>query len=190
MSWPTVEELASYMQTTIAEDDPTALLLLELARGVVRARARQHFDYVADDVITIDAPASGLILLPERPVLEVSEVVLDGDTLTVLDEWDWNRAGHLTRPGDRATWGLPTFRTVTVTYTHGYADGSAETTLIPDDVRAVVLAAAARAWQSPTAVAQESIGGYSVTYLRDSNGVFLSEGEGEILDRYRVEGLA
>ncbi len=67
---------------------------------------------------------------------------------------------------------------MTVVYTHGFA-------VIPNDVKGVCLALAARSLQSPDGVNSETVGSYSVSYSRTGGAVSLLDEERRLLDRYR-----
>lgn len=146
---------------------------LEIASARIQNWTRQRIERVAGDVIVLAGTADWELVLPERPVVSVGLVKVDGAVLA---------AGGYRIVGDtlvRRTggWVGPTDSVVEVTYTHGYSP-------IPDDIRAVTLALAARMSSNPLGVTQEGIGSYSVSYggggvAFDGDEVFAS------LSRYR-----
>lgn len=183
VGWPTLEELASYLQTTITEqaDIDRAELALELAIGEVQAYTGQRIEYVGDETVTLDGSGSPVVLLPEIPVVEVASVTLDGDVLDASG-YTWDAEGILRAGG---SWPSPP-RTLEVIYSHGYPE-------IPEAIRSVVLKLAARIYTSGEAVAavaagirSESVGSYSVTYA-DRSGASLEDADRAALDRYRAE---
>ncbi|MGE3835250.1 MAG: hypothetical protein AB7H43_10735 [Acidimicrobiia bacterium] len=144
--------------------------LLELATQSVLASA--HGQLIAEDV-TVDLeliPVDGLIVLPQRPVTAVAEVVYQGSVLGAED-YRWTPGGdgrpaYLIRVvnGFDRGWTHP----VTVTYTHGWA------TTPEQVVAAVVFLAAAlrRAGDDDgRTVSTESVGSYSVGYRGDASGL-------------------
>lgn len=169
----TAEELAALLRTTFdASESVQADSILTLASGVVQGHLRQTVRQVVGDVLVRRGTWDTRFRLPERPVTAVSVVSIGGTALTA-DDW-YLQGDELVRT---VGWGGPSVE-VSVTYTHGYAT-------IPDDIKAVVLQSAVRAWSNPSGIAQESLEGYSITYARGNSGVVLFESEKAILDRYR-----
>jgi hypothetical protein len=173
------------------------------ATEAIRNYCQQVISLVVNDEITLDVGAGqDVLFLPELPVIEVSEVIEDGDTLTAGSDEDYQlgRYGVLHRIGQNWAEGV---QTVTVTYTHGYAT-------IPQDVRDVATRAASRVYQAGLKSAElegiagvqaMSLGDYSVTFGSEGGGG-VSEGvlgasaartlllsEKDTLNRYRLLGL-
>lgn len=183
------------MNLTIPAEDPTALLALETASGVVRNETDQQLDLVTDDQVRLMADGSGVLFLPQWPVVAVSAVSEGNTALVVADALVWTRIGMLTRTG-RPWLAGP----VTVTYSHGYAE-------LPADVVGVVLAIAGRLYGDSRAtlsaagssgLASEQLGSYAVSYQApgSQNTAFWGAGaawlllpsEGRLLARYRLPG--
>lgn len=175
------------------EEEGRCDALLEDASTLVRGYTGQTFDLVEDDMVVLRA-AGGTIVLPQRPVTEVSAVVAVGGsdalpdfTLTdwVFDEIDTIRIGEsnyvINMP--EAWWdddGYPgTYR---VTYSHGYVTP-------PRDVVSVICAMLLRAFGNPNNLRSETVGSYSVTYAVPATGeqlgINLTRYEQKALDRYR-----
>lgn len=114
-------------------------LALELASTAIRAWTGQIIDLVEDDTIVVDGVWDADLVLPQRPVIEVTELNVDGTADT-----DWELVGSSLR---RTTggWGGPAV-SVEVTYTHGNES-------VPAAVRSVCLQAAARFMINPEASA-------------------------------------
>jgi hypothetical protein len=109
--------------------------------------------------------------LPEIPVSEVAVETEDDGVLVEGDDYQWSADGYLRRvnglwPSD--------LRSITVTYTHGYAT-------IPSIIVSITARLAARLLDTPSSVRQESIGAYSVTY----NQVNFQADELILLDQYK-----
>ncbi len=172
--------LADYLQ--IGEADlnvPAALLALDLASATVRSYTGQLLSRVADDTVTLVGSGGWLLLLPETPVAGVSAVTVDAEPVAA-DGFRWDAYGRLSlRP--RTMW--PFDSDVAVTYTHGFDP-------VPDDIRAVTIQAASRAFTNPEGVRSEGIGSYSTTYTvlasGSALGVVLSPEEQSVLDRYKL----
>jgi hypothetical protein len=158
----TAAELAATMQAPV--DTAAADLALASASAAIRRWTRQSITRVVDDVVTLRVIDCGELVLPQRPVVSVSEVkvnalilndwVLSGDRL--LRTGGWHRL-----PG---TTTYPDPGLVQVTYTHGWEE-------IPDEVRAVCLDLASSTASNPSMLRQETIDDYSRTFASESLGV-------------------
>lgn len=149
-----------------------ATALLELASGSVRAEARQAIDLVEDDELVRRGSSENTIMLPERPVGEITSITLDGEELDA-DSWlvdgrDVYRAGG---------WGHEGLQLV-VTYSHGYEE-------IPEALKTVVLAVAMRAWTNPGGVLSQTLGAASTTFATEGapSGLLLTEDERRVVRR-------
>lgn len=158
----TLEELASYLQEDV--DTATATLAIEIATGLVQAATCQRLLQVVNDqaVIYLDQYDTNHYLeLPGVPVTAVGAVTVG---TTPVTDWtaDLSRGRLYRLWGWRARYVYPVWAptTVTVTYTHGYAPGSADLEL----ARAVTLVAAAAAYSNPGAAVREQIDDYAVQY--------------------------
>lgn len=196
-----VGDVANFLQLAITtvEQEAAAHRALEEATAAIRNYCRQEIELVEDEEITLDVAAGRRrLLLPQLPVVEVSAVVEDEETLTVTDHYKLGQHGILHRVGCCWREGV---QIVTVTYSHGYED-------IPDDIVAVCTRAAARAYQAGLkaadaegvpGIASKSLGDFSVAFnaegsvnsgeavLGASAARMLLMSEKEILDRYRLK---
>lgn len=200
-----VYDVADFLQVEIetAAQIRSAQRAVAEATEAIRNYCQQVISLVEDDEITLDVGAGqDVLFLPELPVIEVSEVIEDGETLTAGPDEDYQlgRYGVLHRVGQNWREGV---QIVTVTYTHGYAT-------IPEDVRDVATRAASRVYQAGLKSAElegiagvqaMSLGDYSVTFGSEGGGG-VSEGilgasasralllsEKDTLNRYRLLGL-
>ena len=172
IAFATIQELSAYVNRTIAQDDPTAELALSLASDAVRAYCRQDISQATTTEV-VQGPGSSLLMLSQTPVTEVSEVTVDG---TVIPETAYATTAFGALYRTRGHW-PGVFSSIAVTYTHGWSE-------IPGPVKAATLSVAARIYDSPAGVKQETIGAYSVTY---TNGVpSLLDSETASLDPYRL----
>lgn len=184
MAFATVAELEDWLGYSLdAGETDRASLLLDVASATIQTHTGQTLELVTDDVADLRGTWERVLTLPERPVVSVASVVLDGETLTVDD--DFVVVGdQLRRPGfqtlspqsdfyPKSGWGGPDV-VVRVTYTHGFA-------VIPDDVKGVCLSLAARLWSGSAGLAMEVLGSYTVQYRR----VELEDWERAVLNRYR-----
>lgn len=193
MAFATEAELEAY--TGVSIDTTRAELLLDLATGAIRAYTGQTISQATSTAITIPGNYTERLDLPERPASAPTLVKLGDTTLTEDTEYVFDGRWSLFRgtaavglfvanlPESFLTgysdWGGPQ-TPITITYTHGFAT-------IPDDVKGVCLALAARSLQSPDGVNSESVGSYSVSYSRTGGAVSLLDEERALLDRYRVK---
>lgn len=195
-----IGDVANFLQVAIAtaEQQAAAALALTWATAAIKNYTGQEIELKEDQEITLDVPTGRRkLFLPELPVIEVSEVEEDGETLTVTDDYKLGQHGILHRVGRCWAEGI---QIVTVTYTHGREE-------IPDDIVAVCTRAAARAYQAGLKAAEtegvpgvssKSLGDFSVAFAADSGG---GSGEGvlgasaarlllmsekEVLDRYKL----
>jgi len=175
-----------------------AMRAVEEATAAIRNYCRQELELVEDEEITLDSSGGPVLFLPELPVISVSTVIEDGDTLTVDDDYKLGQYGILHRI--EANWASG-IQIVTVTYSHGYAT-------IPDDIVSVATRAASRAYQAGlkaadaegiAGIASKSLGDFSVSFTGESGGG-VGEGvmgasaarllllsEKDILDNYRMK---
>lgn len=191
-----VEDLEEFLQVEIT----TAVQIASAERAIAEASAairnycNQYIELVEDDTITLDSNGNVIVILPELPVVSVSEVVEDDELLTVDDDYKLGQWGILYRIGARWEAGI---QILEITYTHGY-------TTIPVDVVAVCVRAASRAYQmglkaavteGVPGVSAMSLGDYSVSYAGEasaSEGLLGASGsrmlllsEKDMLNRYR-----
>jgi hypothetical protein len=181
----TVAQLAAYLQEPIPDDDPSAVLFLQIASGMVRDYLQQQITQTVDDVVYVDPSDGFVILLPELPVTDVSLVeTFDGTDWTTSPVTNYGvskRLGIISAlpftgfqwPCEPESW--------RVTYTHGY-----ET--VPDSIIGATLGVAARAYASAAGADMERIGGYQVKYSMEADGFSAIEKAG--LNRYLVARIA
>lgn len=163
-------DLATWLGVTTA-DNARSTLALEVATGWVQGYTGQKLVYVTNDTVTLTPRgASQRLYLPERPVDYVTSVTYNGTAYgaagtdwTLVDDYLWT--GYLPDAYNAGWRGRFTYwpPMVTVTYTHGYPEA-------PQDIRGVVLAAAARVIQNPAGVQSQTVGGVSWTVSGGATG--------------------
>jgi hypothetical protein len=186
----TADDLADRLGVTFsASEIDRAETLLTLASGLIQEETRQQIELVEDDEFTVHGLTEGMILLPERPVVSVASVTLDGDPIAA-DTYHVD-GDYLVRSG--VAWGefLGGYEwfgwgdsPLVVTYTHGFSS-------IPDAIRAVCLEVAVRAYVNPGSVTQEAYGSERTSY--GAVGLSLTPDERRIVRRVtrrRTESLA
>jgi hypothetical protein len=146
-------------------------LLVENASALIRTYCQQTFDRVVDDLVELRGTSSERLMLPERPVIEVTSVYLDG-----FEVDDWSRVrDRLWRSGG---WGGPS-SSVEVSYTHGFAPNSP--TMLT--LRSICLSVAYRMSVNPATATQQTIGDFNQSFAAGA----LTAAEQAMLDRYRHE---
>jgi hypothetical protein len=177
-----VEDLGDFLGQDIPTDDAQADLACDIAGRVVRSKLRQTVTFVADDEVAFEGVTDDRIRLPERPVVEVSSVTVDGAT---FPDTGYSLIGEeIVLVPDSGTWasiasGLGSFggrgALVVVVYSHGFA-------VVPDDIRGLALSIASRIYRNPAGATSESILSYSVAYGQDFP---LSPWEDAVVGQYR-----
>jgi len=115
----TATELAEWTGLPLPPDLSRLQALLNSASGIIRAHCYQTLSVVVDDVFTAYPTVSSFLSLPERPVTAVDTVTVNGVATTAYYIVPRGiRSGTLQAPGAAWTSGA------TVTYTHGYPEGS------------------------------------------------------------------
>jgi hypothetical protein len=195
--------LADYHAARGDTYDPTdlaAVIALEAASAVVRTYTGQDFDYVGDDIITLDGTGMPHLLLPQLPVVSIGTIEEDGvelEPVTPATDVAIERHGVLYRT-DTCRWyaGLANYR---ITYSHGYTlpGDTGPAPALPADVQLVCMNLAGRLAEDVTTaggqlVQARTIGSYSESYQQQAASAAaatyesLNHLEREVLDRYRV----
>lgn len=116
-----------------------AQTFLDQATEKIRTHCGQVLSLVNDESITLDGNGSGVIWVPELPIVAIDSVTVDGLAVAASKYRVYARRGMLKRT-DGGTWGTTAVTsTVVIVYDHGHAT-------IPDDLKGICLAAAGRAY--------------------------------------------
>jgi hypothetical protein len=187
----TLTELGSWLQRTIASNDPTGTLARSAATSIVENYCRTSFT-TTDTSTEYLKVRDGYVLLPKRPVVSVTSVKAiesDGTPGATIAGWTFNGIDRVWLSGltdvvinrSEALFEQDV-DVVEVVYDYGWAT-------VPDDVKHVALELAGNYYSNPTGLRQETVGGYSVTYAGSNEvfGIALTPGQKAILDRYRVK---
>lgn len=162
MPFATIADLRVWLQDPVL-DSAAATLFLAAATAAIQAATGQDFTYLAGDVVTLIGDDDRWLTLPQRPVIAVSAVSIDGTAQTAAG-WrlagarlwrysGWGYGGALVANSSHSYDGrAPT--AVTVTYNHGYVT-------IPEDVRTATLAVAADIASNPGGLLSETIDDYT-----------------------------
>lgn len=179
-----VQDLADFLQTTIPADNSGADFACDIGSAVVRAKLGQTVTFLADDSLVIEGSCEDRIRLPQRPVIEVDSVTVDG---TLFPSAGYSLIGdELVLGVDSDTfasiasglgsWGGARSRIVVV-YSHGYA-------AVPADIRGLACSIAARVFQNPGGETSEGILSYSRSFSDPASFPLLPHEEA-VVSRYR-----
>ena len=198
MSFATLDDLQVFLNKNLSDGEiAQAQMFLDAATAAIKAEAAQSFERATTTALLAGTWGTELEL-PERPVIAVTSVALNGVTITP-GNYEWNSRSLLRRgplvledldsiwshyPGARfggvGHWGGPS-STIEVVYEHGF-----ET--IPQDLWLLCLQIASRTMLNPGGVQSETIAGYSVRYAtRESGGpsMLLDADEKKVARAYR-----
>lgn len=198
------DDLQAVVPETLAEDDLKVAIALDSACQMVRDEINQTINLVRDDIEILDGNDREGLILREMPVIEVTDVMEDDETLIPDDDYIVPPiSGIVWRVGCRWSKGRQNIR---VTYDHGWAfleedlldlsEPSADVDRVPSSLREVALSLATRILRlsavsvSAAGVTGETIGSYS--YTLDSGAaatdtqVTLTDFEKGTLARYKV----
>lgn len=173
VQFATADEFAERFGLTLTADESSRVSgLIGRASALIQDAAKQQIVLVTDDVLTLNGTRKERVTLPERPVVSVASVTLDGETLTEGTDWfladdqivrrrtafvDGFGSAFLDAPFLLGSgFGFPS-QTLVVTYTHGFAT-------IPGSVKEICLEAVVRVWVNPGSVARQSSGNTSTVY--------------------------
>jgi len=187
-------DLEDLLQMDLIGHEAAVAAAIVEASSYIQAYTKQTIERVEDDKVTFDGKGRDRrLFLPQLPVIEVTEVIEDDETLTAGDDYKLGAHGILWRIGGYWAEGI---QNITVTYTHGYAT-------VPNVIAAVCARVAARIYQAGVKAAQNggiagvqatTLGDYSVTYVSSADesaqGVSavppLLPGEMALLDGYAL----
>jgi hypothetical protein len=170
MSFASVADLSARLSKTFTQEQELKVnLILAGATAYIRACTDQWISEVVDDIITIDAPVSDTVWLPQRPVQSVSSVKVDGEVTT-----GWKlRGSRLVK----VSTGEPYWATscdaheMEITNTHGHPAGDPGLDLAKD----ACMTLAVYRLENPMNLLSESVDDYARTF---SNGSQNSEWSG------------
>ncbi len=190
-SFATTDEFAARLNLTFDDDERIrAQLLLQLATRLIQDEANgQRIVLVKNDMITMPGRSDQRIVLPQRPVVSVASITLDGDPLVEGNDWYLDDAGVITRLrvpvvyantaaffdgpiGQLHGFGFPS-QTLQIVYTHGFS-------AVPGLYKGICLEACVRVWVNPGSVIEERIGDVETTYAPYADpprGLLLTDNE-------------
>lgn len=162
----TAEDMAGMPGAPFSASTATA------AGDQIRTLCGWHIAPSRTETLTLDTEGGRVLVLPSLRVSEVLAVRdVSGPTPKVLTGWRWSKDGMLER-GNGGFW-PDGFRVVEVDLTHGYESCPSELLNIGAEF-------------SRRRVAQESIGGRSVTYVSSADD---DDRIGSVLGSYRIGAL-
>lgn len=136
-------DMGEALGTFGADDKDVAVRLINAVSARVNTMTRRKLASRSYTDVTLDGPGSNIVLLPQYPVTDVSEVRID--TARVFADSSVVSSDYYEYDGDTGelfvwTW-IPRYRRcMRVSYTAGY-------TTIPDDLQHAVVQAVAYSWK-------------------------------------------
>lgn len=188
------------LEAMLAEDlaDPNALVVkiaLDAACQTVRTYLGQDVNFVEDDVEIHSGSGRRKMRLRQRPVREVTEILVDD---VALDLSTVSIRGAIITFRDMDIWN-PGNDNIEVTYSHGWDIDEPTDFPVPADIRLVALLLSRRVFDAQGSgssntggIISETIGDYSYTLSEEAAAAALSasellDAEKSVLDRYRIE---
>lgn len=177
----------------VGNEQARATTLLAQAQDLVRQSAKQTITKVANDTWVTRGVFGNRLLVPERPVIQVTQVqaqFMNGTTYTVdpltyfvdrdeLVRYDWPLSFTIGNGWLGPGWKL------TITYDHGYDPAANPVPRQLALAKTIALEAVARCWVNPEAATQEMIGGVQTMY--PAVGMRLTaEEEEDLADQFRT----
>lgn len=164
------EDLGAYLETTLTGGELLTKISLDGACEAVRQELHRTLNLVEDDTIVMDPTWTDALILPQRPVHEVSDVTIDGEAVETANlSWNVER-GVLYLVGG-SLW-VSAKGGISLKYKHGYAldepDVTGTIVRVPANIRLVALRLAAAVYRSrgkttTGAITGENIGTYRYT---------------------------
>lgn len=169
------EDLSAYLSTdtqtvTLVPDDLIVLIALDSGSQAVRDEIHRTINLSTETVEMTDGSGTDALVLRNRPIVELTEIAIDGEVMDLTFVSEDKGAGILYFT-DGSCW--PRGRAnITVTYAHGYALSESDLPTdddiarVPASLRLVALKLAAAVWRSrgPSVsggnVTEEHIGTY------------------------------
>ena len=212
MAFCTAADVESFALIDFNSDLETHLTneLIPLVEDVIREYLGYDVDY-ATHTETMSGNQTRELFLEQRPVLSITSITEDGNTLTYGNQEDflWYENGRIRRIGTR--WSFANPDNIVVTYTAGYDTGGGNGRALPRAFKVATARASARvleaslvlsAQQEPgeiraqtstlasnfTAADSESLGDYSIQYVGNigMNSVsILSAADLQLLGKYQ-----
>lgn len=185
------DDVAAMLQRSLTAPEIIAVdQALGYASGAIRRFTRQTLSLVTDDEVVLRGAYGRKLVLPERPVVDVTALSVAGRVVatrmyTLVGDELWNGPA-LSQIGNAAEfeaggWGTPAVD-VAVTYSHGFDP-------VPDEVVGICVGMVMRYTANPTGVlvGGETIGGYSYTLTAPASpsAYYLTDDEKEILRSFR-----
>jgi len=174
MTFCTISDMESLLQMDIpAELHVSATRAIAEATEAIRNYTKQHiYPIETNGRVTFDVMVPRYnLLLPQLPILEITEVLEDGDALVEHDDFKLTQDGQILRVGGRWALGVGA---VVVSYAYGYAD-------VPQTVLDIATRAATRAFQAGLRAREtDGVPGVSSVALGDWSLNFASEAGGGV----------
>lgn len=171
----TPEAFSQFVKGKIAVDDPRVEPALAGVSAAVRRVCGWHVAPSETVTETYDGPGGTLLELPTLHMTDVASLTIGG-TLIDPSEYEWSKIGFIR---SRHFW-TERYRTIEVTYTHGYELEDAA------DLVELTKSLAARHLSSPMGATREQAGMVSIAWGSGAGSITPLENERAVLDYYRL----
>jgi hypothetical protein len=193
----TTADLAARLGITLTGPETTrATTLISQGTDLVRSHAKQTISKVTGDVLVTRGIWGNRLLLPERPVIQVTQVqaqFMQQGTIYTIDplsyfvdrdelvRFDWPLSFTAGNGWFGPGWQL------SITYDHGFDQAANPVPYKLGVCKAICLDAVIRAWVNPSNLAQSSIGGILESYPPGSGMLLTPEEKYNLDDLFRRE---
>lgn len=164
-SFASAQDLAQYIGVQVPDDLARMQAHLRSASATIRGFCGQTLSTVANDVVVLPPIERDTLLLPERPVTAISSILVGVSGYT---NYRFTTAGLIVELS-----GLFWSTGATVTYNHGYAEGTDEY----EEIRTICIDAASRAYTLNERSASEFLGSTLAESAGYAPETFLTQGE-------------
>lgn len=195
-----LEDFAAERGVTFDPTDVAAISALEQASDLIRSLTDQQLDgIVTGDIVTLNGTGTRSLLLPQLPVLAVSEVttVWDWDdtpeVLVADTDYKVDLATGILWRSRYCVWTVG-IQNIAVTYDHGYSLPGSDPVTLPADIQGLAKTIAGRMMSNAESggqvVRSEQIGTYRIAYDATAALNQLTAEDYAILYHYRRHGTA
>jgi hypothetical protein len=191
----TTADLAARLGITLTGPETTrATTLISQATDLIRSHAKQTVSKVTGDVLVTRGVWGNRLILPERPVIQVTQVVaqffsqspvtIDPTTYYVdrdeLVRYDWPLSFTVGNGWLGPGWKL------SITYDHGFDQAANPVPYKLGVCKAICLDSVIRAWVNPGNLAQSEVGGVLESYPPGSGMLLTPEEKYNLDDLFRT----
>lgn len=192
----TTADLAARLGITLTGPETTrATTLIAQASDLIRSHAKQTISKVTGDVLVRRGVFGNRLVLPERPVIQVTQVqaqyMSQGATYTIdpasyfVDRDELVRYDYPLAFTDGGGWLGPGW-VLSITYDHGFDQAANPVPYKLGVCKSICLDSVIRAWVNPGNLAQTEVGGVLESYPQGSGMLLTPEEKYNLDDLFRT----